>query len=149
MEELIARFPHIAEQIFQQLNNKSLTNCQEVSKSWLKFIDDNRNMSWIRILEIPRMYVPGCTNNTYLHIAATTGQSVIFEMMFEDEEYKNPRNRLGQTPFMLACQHGNLKIAWIILQKAVEFNIDLNSQDKNGKTAYHWACQNGQSKVIY
>ena len=40
MEELITRFAHIAEQIFQQLDDKSLTNCREVAKSWQKFIDD-------------------------------------------------------------------------------------------------------------
>ena len=40
MEELIARFSHIAKQIFEQLDNKSLTNCREVAKSWKKFIDE-------------------------------------------------------------------------------------------------------------
>jgi len=41
MANSITRFPHIATQIFEQLDNKSLTNCREVSKSWQKFIDDN------------------------------------------------------------------------------------------------------------
>ena len=40
MEELITRFAQIAEQIFHQLDDKSLTNCRLVAKSWQKFIDD-------------------------------------------------------------------------------------------------------------
>ena len=38
-------FAHVAEQIFKKLDNKSLTNCREVSKSWRDCIDD-RNLSW-------------------------------------------------------------------------------------------------------
>ena len=62
MEELIARFSHIVKQIFEQLDNKSLTNCREVSKSWKKFIDE-RNMSWVRIVNIPTTVACG---NKYL-----------------------------------------------------------------------------------
>ena len=93
MDELFARFPHIAMQIFEQLDNKSLTNCREVANSWQKFIDE-RNMSWIRIVDLPRTllsdrymhghYVHGneyrTHDNTYLHLAAKTGQRVIFEI---------------------------------------------------------------------
>ena len=34
MEDVIMRFPHLAEKIFGSLENKSLTTCREVSKSW-------------------------------------------------------------------------------------------------------------------
>ena len=50
MEELITRFAHIAEQIFPQLDNKSLANCREVAKSWQKFIDDRYGNSGNGIL---------------------------------------------------------------------------------------------------
>ena len=40
MDNFIKVFPHIAEEIFQQLDDKSLTNCREVANSWNKFIDD-------------------------------------------------------------------------------------------------------------
>ena len=38
-------FPHIVEQIFQHMDEKSLSNCRVVSKSWLDCIDD-RNLFW-------------------------------------------------------------------------------------------------------
>ena len=39
MKELIARRPKIVEKIFEMLDNKSLTECREVSTFWRKFID--------------------------------------------------------------------------------------------------------------
>ena len=43
------RFTHIAEKIFAFLDNKSLSNCREVGKSWQECID-NRNLLWIGIV---------------------------------------------------------------------------------------------------
>ena len=58
MEYLIERFPHIAEQIFEQLDNKSLSKCREVNKVWKNFIDE-RNYPWIRIVKIPTVLTKG------------------------------------------------------------------------------------------
>ena len=44
------RFPHIAEQIFKQLDEKSLKNSREVAKLWQECIDE-RNLLWIKIVE--------------------------------------------------------------------------------------------------
>ena len=40
MEEAFLRFPHLPEQIFEKLDNKSLTNSRVVGISWCNFIDD-------------------------------------------------------------------------------------------------------------
>ena len=134
-------YPHITEKIFEQMDTKSLTNGREVSKSWQEYID-NKNMSWIRILNIPKILQNG---DTYLHLAAKTGQLEMFEIIFASETVKNPRCNEGKTPFHLACQFGHFKIAEIIVQKSAEFNLDLNSKDDDGTTAFHWACINGHS----
>ena len=87
MEKLIERFPHIVEKIFIQLDNKSLTNSREVSKSWQKFIDD-KNLPWARIVNIPSTLLRGNKyvyhefgrmieirdGYTYMHLAAQTGK---------------------------------------------------------------------------
>ena len=48
-EWIFARFPHVGKKIFEDLDNKNLTNCREVCKSWQTFID-NENITWNRIL---------------------------------------------------------------------------------------------------
>ena len=42
MEEVIARFPHLGEQILNSLRNKSLADCREVSQTWQEFISNER-----------------------------------------------------------------------------------------------------------
>ena len=48
-EWIFARFPHVGKKIFEDLDNKNLTKCREVCKSWEKFIFDF-NITWNRIL---------------------------------------------------------------------------------------------------
>ena len=69
METFTGRFPHIAIQIFEQLNDESLKKCREVTKDWQQFIDD-KNLSWTRIVEIPVQK----GKSTYLKLAFKTGQ---------------------------------------------------------------------------
>ena len=99
MEDLITRFQHISEQIFEQLDNKSLANSREVSKSWQLFIDD-KDYAWIRIVNIPRILRVELP--TYIHLATDKGQLDMFRRILENEKIKNPGNRAGQTPFHLA-----------------------------------------------
>ena len=49
MEDLRIRFPHIAEQIFENLDNYDLGVCREVCISWKDFID-SKKFYWIGIV---------------------------------------------------------------------------------------------------
>ena len=137
------RFQLITDQIFQQLDTENLAKCRKVAKPWKKFIDD-RNFSWIQVIDIPSTLK---CNNSYLHLAAKTGQSKIFQEILEKEVVKNPINKFGITPFHNACRYGHPKVAWILMKDSVKFNIDLNAKDKWGTTPIIWACENGQSKI--
>ena len=44
------RFPHITDQIIEKLDQNSLKNCREVSKSWQNYVD-HRNLLWNEIVE--------------------------------------------------------------------------------------------------
>ena len=50
MEQIFLRFPHLAEGIFEKLNNKTLAKCKVVSRSWKTSIDDFK-FTWIRALK--------------------------------------------------------------------------------------------------
>ena len=104
MRDLILRFPHVAEQIFQQLDNKSLAKCRNVERLWQKFIDE-RNYPWLRIVNIPTILH---YRNTYMHLAAQCSQTDMFEIILEEEENKNPKNDAGETPFLVACRKGRM-----------------------------------------
>ena len=50
MEDLYQRFPHLSEQIFDSLDNRSLFACKEVSRSWHQFLDGQKFLQ-IRIIQ--------------------------------------------------------------------------------------------------
>ena len=49
MENVLLRFPHLGEAIFQKVDNKSLASCQIVSTSWYRFIQYQKCPKWIRV----------------------------------------------------------------------------------------------------
>ena len=88
LRDLILRFPHLAEQIFQQLDNEGLAKSRQVEKLWQKFIDE-RNYPWLRIVNIPTILQYG---DTYMHLAAQNGQTDMFEIILNEEKNKSPKN---------------------------------------------------------
>ena len=53
MEEVLLRFPHIGEEMFDSLDEKSLQKCKKVCKPWKRFIEDpNQKIRWIQIIKI-------------------------------------------------------------------------------------------------
>ena len=96
------RFLHIAEQIFEHLDNKSLKNCREVAKSWQECIDD-RNILWIRIVEAKG-------GNAAFQSACRNGHSKIAEMLMQNSAefhiYLNVKDEYGWTAFHFGCDIG-------------------------------------------
>jgi len=154
---LIERFPHIIEKIFEKLDNKSLTRCRGVCKKWQQFIDE-RKMPWIRIVNFPSILKDG---NTYLHLAAKTGQTEMFETILNTESDKNPRNDYCTTPFHLICSNGSIKFAELLLKNLMPTSTtsdiydlvmiihdnNLNLKSKFSDTAFHLACRKGHSNI--
>ena len=142
------RFPHVLEQIFQQLDDKSLFKCREVARSWQNFID-GRNYPWLRIVNIPTILK---RKNSYLHHAARTGQIEPFKTALYEEDNKNIKNQRGQTCFHLACEYGRFDIVQLLLdpeRSAInDHGIDLNGKTKYGNTAFYYACFHGHVNVV-
>ena len=49
MEEVFLRFPHVGEQIFEQMDNKDLKKCTEAGKHLNDFISGQK-IPWIRMI---------------------------------------------------------------------------------------------------
>ena len=97
MEEVILRFPHLGEQIFESLSNEDLIKCKEVGRSWLRFIEQ-RNYPWIRIIRIPTILPDG---TTYLHVAAASQQIDMFEKIFDEEKEICPEDKNSALALLL------------------------------------------------
>ena len=88
MEVLMLRFPHLPEQIFHKLDDECLFKCREVKKLWQNLIN-GRNYPWLRIVNIPTILKE---QNTYLHLAAKTGQIEAYKKALAREDDKYIRN---------------------------------------------------------
>ena len=143
MKVFISRFTHIAEDILEQLDNKRLISCREVSKSWQEFIDQKK-FSWIRLVNMPTLLNNG---NKYLHFAAKAGQIKLFNDVFESEEVKDPKNDNGVTPFHIVCSYDHLKLVDILISKSATKIIDIGVKDEQNWTAVHYAFSNGHLKT--
>ena len=148
------RFPHVLEQVFQKLDDRSLFKCREVARSWQNIID-GRNYPWLRVVNIPTILKK---KDRYLHLAAETGQFEAFKIASNKEKNMNIKNRCGETSFHLACKKGRSMIVQFILKKSgVQINsdtknnqtIDLNVKTKKlGITGLGLACENGHYEVV-
>ena len=49
MENILQRFPHLAKRIFDQLDDRRLNRCKEISGEVLEFFENER-FFWIRIV---------------------------------------------------------------------------------------------------
>ena len=154
MEEAFLRFPHIPEQIFKKLDNKSLTNSRVVGMSWQIFIDE-RDYSWIRIKDVISGLNEECENDeTVFHLVCRKGLAKIAEKIMENSVELNiglnacALDNNYSTAFHLACNDGQTTIAEIIMKKSAEKNINLTQPNIRGESAFHLACKNGQSKIV-
>ena len=152
-QDLMHKFPHLPEKIFQKMDNEDLFKCREVAKSWQNIID-GRNYPWLRMVDMPKILHRG---NTYLHFAAETSQMKAFKTALNKEEDINIRNECDKTPFHHACHFGSFKIVQLLMEnKDLEiianaknnFGIDFNATTSDGMTAFHTTCIEGHSNLV-
>ena len=90
MDVIILRFPHLPEQIFSELDNKSMAKCRETNRSWQDII--NRQKSYKQRIQKmieeskknarKHYYQKTIKGFTPLHLAALTGQTqMVIDLM--------------------------------------------------------------------
>ena len=73
MDEAFLRFPHLPEQIMQELDFKSLTNARLVAKSWKEFIDEREHRWYPFKNEIAELKKQCWGGKTPFHLACWNG----------------------------------------------------------------------------
>ena len=152
MDEIILRFPHLAEQIFRELDNKSVAKCRDTNRLWQAII--NRDKSYKqRITKMiedskkkAKQHYYKIKGFTPLHLAALNGQTQMVMDLIDRQGEKNPSEKFQElTPLHLAARAGFSSVCHIIIK-----NIDLeniNPKDKRGVTPLHLAAKSGLFSV--
>ena len=152
MEEAFLRFPHIPEQIMEELDFKSLTNARLVAKSWKGFIDVREHQWYPFKNEIADLKKKCLDGNTPFHMACQNGQTKFAKIIMKSSAKLNvdlnAKNKDGDTAFHRACWIRHSKLAEIIMKNSTEINIELNSKNNAGCTAFHFACMHGITSIV-
>ena len=174
LENFCMRFPHLSEDIFGELNYKSLVKFREVGKFWSTNIHEQR-IYWIRKIEqcteqftefnkewkivvrkTPMQLLKSIEvttrhmTSTYddqlspLHIAAKF-DLCLFKAIASKFEDKNPANSCGDTPLLCAVKNGNSDICSYIIENVDEKKK--NPADKIGFTPLHYAAILDELKI--
>ena len=142
MEEILWRFPHIGDQIFNRLSNHSLAKCKTISKTWNDFIIHEKFYKQRVAYEMIQKDKDK-NGKTQLHQKARNGQLSDCKLIIDHVENKNPADKFGVTPLHLAANNGNFDICKLIIEKIV----DKNPASKSGCTPLHCTARNGNLDI--
>ena len=129
---VIVRFPDIAEMIFNQLENCSIANCRKVNESWRTFID-NQKLPWIRKILKYSGSLTGF-HDQWIQIIARTPINLVKKLAVNVEIFfkANPkRNEHRWPPHFIAADQGCLDLYKYIAQKTGCINAR-NSRNSDG-----------------
>ena len=83
---------------------------------------------------------------TPLHVAAGTGQLILYQMVGEKTNERQPRDISGKVPLYYAAQNGHFEICEDIIMESFK---DKNPADNYGSTPLHVAAKNGHIKICH
>ena len=156
----IKRFQKFVEQIFEE-NSTALANISVkkgcISVTWLArrsaipslIAQAQDKTEFMRLVGVLMVSVAGIDileqeeeEDTFLSSALVRAASVdiysvdAVEMLLSLEADLNSSNSYGSTPLMIACDHGNIRIATLLLQG----RANINHLNNDGRTALMKAC---------
>ena len=143
MDNVLLRFPHLGEQIFKKLEDSSLANCHQLSRTGRLFIEDQKFL-WIRIIK------KLCDDQpTYIdRILVKINSDSIRNAANNVREFCriNLSISRGQGLLHIAAMSGEIDIVEKILTSL--YGLIPNQTDNRGRTPLHFAAINGHFEVF-
>ena len=144
MEHHAFRFPHLASNIFDQLDNQSLVNCKEASRK-LDNLFGNEKFFWLRMIHKYRgNFVEfKATWNKTLKKSPAILVNLLALATHNFFEKKSSRFARQWHPLFIPADQGLLQLYKHISEKS----SDRNPKDFQNRTALHLAAQEGHLEV--
>ena len=145
MEEILLKFSHLSEEIFDCLDNESMFDCKEVSKIWCDYISEQKfyHIRMIR-LTVGKFHEVG---KAWENLCRKSTANTIIELRLAAEKFYQKQDKLifseGLTPIHVAAATGNLSLLETIQERAKE----KYPEDIEGCTPLHYAVQNGHMNI--
>ena len=145
MEEIILKFPHLSEEIFDCLDNENMVNCKEVSKIWCDYISrQKRYHTRIIRLTVGKFHEVG---KAWKNVFRKSTTNTIMELRLAAEKFYQKREKMtfnkGLTPIHVAAATGNILLLEAIQERAKE----KYPEDNEGLTPLHYAAHYGHLHI--
>ena len=142
IDETFRRFPHLSQNIFNNLDNNSLTNCREVCRTWKSSIDCEKFACLRRIQKYRRRLEPLDQWNEV--IKKTPVEEIKQLCQIVEHLFKLGINKMtsNYSPLHIAAENGSIELCRGLLE-----TIDNNSYLPNF-TPLHLAAENGHFEVF-
>ena len=135
MEAICKRFPHLAQRIFDQVDDQSLNNCKEISQEVLEYLENER-FFWIRIIkkykgklkDFPKLWKP-VIDKTPTEIVKKIGIAVsqffqAHHLYSSKIHFSNIFNEGRQWSLIaISANHGDLALLQFIVNKIKLKNV--------------------------
>ena len=174
-KKFIARFPEMAEQIFNELNNEDLIKSKEVDKAWCDLID--QRLVWKRMIQsstkhdndfkfefnlglkkmpsdILKEFALVCFKAKWfnlgfspLHIIAFCGDLLLYKYILEKSSDKNPKIRTEELGGAAPIHVAALYNNLEIVKFCIEHDENKNPKDCEGSTPLHHAAYKGDLEI--
>ena len=142
-DEISVRFPHLFENIFNMLDNNSLTNGRKVSKAW-QIVIDREKITWLRMIQKYGGAMEEFRNHWKKVIEKTTPAKIKRLYKAVEQFFELRSNDQGQySPLHVAAGNGQFYLSQYIIRRTGNFN----PMCRDGFTALHNAAEWGQLAV--
>ena len=137
IEEVTARFPHLGEQIFQQLDYQNLVRCKMVSRSWLSCVEE-QNFYYIQLIKA----FTNCSDELLKNVLQKSKLEAVIELAYDVfNVYTKPKEIFNRMPIHEAAENGLFDVCQLSID---EFS---NPMDENWQTPLHLASANGHLSI--
>ena len=149
---MIVRFPHVATDIFKELDNETLANCRKVSRLWCDHLD-NQKMYWVRMIQ---NYSTNMKNSyqQWKKALKNTCVDYVKDISVSTEQFvKDDASRMycQWFPLQVVADQGNLELCMYIFGKTQHpkpnGNKKWTSMNHLNHTALHLAAMKGHKGV--
>ena len=143
MEEVLIRFPHLGENIFQKLNSKTLIKCKQVNRIFNNFLKVEK-LSYFRVIQ----WYTNCSETLMREIVKKSGGAIIIVTVLREIFGNFMRGTKQSSKYLHKWENSPLHSAAVRGHLAAYQLIMENIENKNPQNVYkltplHVAARNG------
>ena len=145
MENILERFPVVAKNIFNNLDNQSLVRAKNVCRTW-RFSITSQKFSWIRKIQTVVDDEQEFTSNWQRVLVRTSVETVKELSVAVHQFYQLDESRYNEkwSPLHITVMQDDLSLSRHVMSKMDE----MDPKNSDGITPLHFAASNGNFELF-